>query len=280
VRITSGGSVGIGTISPSEKFHVVTSTNYAATFNTTSIELTTTRISLGGLTTGAGGSGGTAAIGCEHYHAATAQSSLLFYTYGGSLVEHMRITSGGNVGIGTTSPLSKLQVSSDFGKTDTTNRTIGAFTSNDASNPSRINFGITGGASQSARVGTIQTDEFGVVSGGSLSLQPFGGNLLIGTTTDAGFKLDVNGTFRATSLIKSGGTSSQFLKADGSVDSSAYITGLSWAGLTGKPPFATVAKAEVLESPVPFAFCQFQDAPRPPPRTVNVPNLDCSPFLA
>jgi hypothetical protein len=61
------------------------------------------------------------------------------------------------------------------------------------------------------------------------------GNLLIGTTTDAGFKLDVNGTFRATSLIKSGGTSSQFLKADGSVDSSAYITGLSWAGLTGKP---------------------------------------------
>jgi hypothetical protein len=61
------------------------------------------------------------------------------------------------------------------------------------------------------------------------------GNLLIGTTTDAGYKLDVNGTFRATSLIKSGGTSSQFLKADGSVDSSAYITGLSWAGLTGKP---------------------------------------------
>jgi hypothetical protein len=61
------------------------------------------------------------------------------------------------------------------------------------------------------------------------------GNLLIGTTTDAGYKLDVNGSFRATSLIKSGGTSSQFLKADGSVDSSAYITGLSWAGLTGKP---------------------------------------------
>ena len=33
-----------------------------------------------------------------------------------------------------------------------------------------------------------------------------------------------NGSVTATSLIKSGGTSSQFLKADGSVDSSAYIT--------------------------------------------------------
>jgi hypothetical protein len=229
------------------------------------------------------------------------------FTASGAVGNSGIFESGGNVGIGTTSPLSKLQVSSDFGKTDTTNRTIGAFTSNDASNPSRINFGITGGASQSARVGTIQTDEFGVVSGGSLSLQPFGGNVgigttspqakldviggggvglfkqtalslsndeyaldinnlaqgsnmtsagafriktnannsafvvnglgnvLIGTTTDAGFKLDVNGSFRATSLVKSGGTSSQFLKADGSVDSSAYITGLSWAGLTSKP---------------------------------------------
>jgi hypothetical protein len=111
-----------------------------------------------------------------------------------SFTQAMTLDASGRLGIGTTSPLSKLQVASDFGKTDTTNRTIGAFSSNDVSNPSRIIFGITGGASQSARVGTIQTDEFGVVSGGSLSLQPFAGNLLIGTTTDAGYKLDVNGT--------------------------------------------------------------------------------------
>ena len=36
--------------------------------------------------------------------------------------------------------------------------------------------------------------------------------------------LDVNGTVTATSFVKSGGTSSQFLKADGSVDSSTYLT--------------------------------------------------------
>ena len=49
-------------------------------------------------------------------------------------------------------------------------------------------------------------------------------NVLIGTTTDAGYKLDVNGTIRGSSFTKTGGTSSQFLKADGSVDSNTYLT--------------------------------------------------------
>lgn len=49
------------------------------------------------------------------------------------------------------------------------------------------------------------------------------GNLLIGTTTDDNLnKLQVNGTTTATSFIKSGGTSSQFLKADGSIDATIY----------------------------------------------------------
>lgn len=56
------------------------------------------------------------------------------------------------------------------------------------------------------------------------------GNILINQTTDSGYKVDVNGAGRfvsdltANSFIKSGGTSSQFLKADGSVDSSTYLT--------------------------------------------------------
>jgi hypothetical protein len=56
-------------------------------------------------------------------------------------------------------------------------------------------------------------------------------NVKIGTgSNDDGFKLDVVGSGRfsnsvtASSLIRSGGTSSQFLKADGSVDSSTYLT--------------------------------------------------------
>ena len=72
---------------------------------------------------------------------------------------------------------------------------------------------------------------FNVGSGGATRVVDItsGGNLLVGTTTDAGYKLDVNGTARvsgaatfsssvtATSFIKSGGTSSQYLMADGSV---------------------------------------------------------------
>ena len=45
----------------------------------------------------------------------------------------------------------------------------------------------------------------------------------IGTSTPVS-TLDVSGVFTASSLVKSGGTSSQFLKADGSVDSNTYVT--------------------------------------------------------
>ena len=46
-------------------------------------------------------------------------------------------------------------------------------------------------------------------------------------------ELEVNGTVTATSFIKSGGTSSQFLKADGSVDTNNYLTSV--------PPVSRIA---------------------------------------
>ena len=49
------------------------------------------------------------------------------------------------------------------------------------------------------------------------------GNVGIGMgTTLASQKLEVSGNVKASSFIKSDGTSSQFLKADGSVDSNTY----------------------------------------------------------
>jgi hypothetical protein len=61
-----------------------------------------------------------------------------------------------------------------------------------------------------------------------------GGNgegLYVNKTSGSGNAATIIGTLNATSLVKSGGTSSQFLKADGSVDSTTYIGG---SGVTGQ----------------------------------------------
>jgi hypothetical protein len=62
-----------------------------------------------------------------------------------------------------------------------------------------------------------------------------GGNgegLYINKTSGSGNAATIIGTLNATTLVKSGGTSSQFLKADGSVDATAYLP-LSGGTLTG-----------------------------------------------
>jgi hypothetical protein len=63
-----------------------------------------------------------------------------------------------------------------------------------------------------------------------------GGNgegLIVNKTGGTGNAVTVTGTLNATTLVKSGGTSSQFLKADGTVDSTAYGTGsVTSVGLT------------------------------------------------
>ena len=52
-----------------------------------------------------------------------------------------------------------------------------------------------------------------------------GGNLDLNSRTINGTgSINFTGTLTATSIVKSGGTSSQFLKADGSVDSNSYLT--------------------------------------------------------
>lgn len=55
-----------------------------------------------------------------------------------------------------------------------------------------------------------------------------GGNgegIYVNKTSGSGNAVTIIGTLNATTLVKSGGTSSQFLKADGSVDSTSYGTG-------------------------------------------------------
>jgi hypothetical protein len=60
-----------------------------------------------------------------------------------------------------------------------------------------------------------------------------GGNgegIYVNKTSGSGNAVTIIGTLNATTLVKSGGTSTQFLKADGSVDSSIYLTSASLSG--------------------------------------------------
>jgi hypothetical protein len=101
MRITSGGLVGIGTSSPTNKLHLVNDGNTVAAFRITDTNANGSFLVLNASNTDSAIiANGASAIPLD------------FYT-GGS--PRMTITSGGNVGIGTSSPVQKLQVDATTG---------------------------------------------------------------------------------------------------------------------------------------------------------------------
>lgn len=200
--LTSTGNVGIGTTSPQANLQVLDV-----------LKISNAAQSQGNLILGDGGStsfnvgiarwnGATNAAGAGGlgYFAqgATNSGGHYFYTgdaVAGSTTERMRITTGGNVGIGTTSPT-----------------VVSGYTTLSVNNSS------AGGIFETMSNGTAQGRFFGnttTVGVGSTAAVPFifttsdtermrlttSANLLIGTTTDNGERLYVSGAIRATGTI-------------------------------------------------------------------------------
>ena len=163
---TSSGNSGFGIALPSYKLHVVGGNVYV---------------------------GGTGA-GLRLEDRSLSTRSFQFYVDGGALAffnhnnstQPLTITDGGNVGIGTTAPATKLHIS---GSGDNTIKIASTATNNPYLNLTIQNTGST---------------PYGVFEAGdgityrALALNPVSGNVLIGTSTITGYKLDVNGTAQAT----------------------------------------------------------------------------------
>jgi hypothetical protein len=170
----NGGNVGIGTTSPSVALELAGATNFS------------TRIRA------AKTASGTIEIGADRdtfgspYISAVTNSNLDFFT---NDTHRMRITSGGNVGIGIASPTAKVEVAGNI----LINSGFGiGYRLLDGSSITREDEGMSINSNNNRRM-TITT----------------GGNVLINTTNDTGaYKLDVNGTGRFSGDLT--GTSASF----------------------------------------------------------------------
>jgi hypothetical protein len=188
---TNSGNVGIGTSGPTERLTV--------TDPTLAYDATTGIIKLK-FDSGNGGGG----LGFEKETFNT--GGLRFYTqYGwGTMVEKMRISSMGNLGIGTTAPTAKLHILNTYDLNNGTGLKLfyqGSWGTPDyASNFRFVDIASTEGSK------ILQVNGYGMGVGCDppAYLSPdklyINGNVGIGTTDPKGYKLAVNGSAIATSM--------------------------------------------------------------------------------
>jgi predicted heme/steroid binding protein len=202
MRITSGGNVGIGTSSP---------TNGLLVINSTASNGVRFALESSGTMNGVVAIGNNAISGLSTTDMALWTRGVMAFETGAS-GEKMRITSAGNVGIGTTNP----QIAG------------GGYTGLHINgNGSSLVFSTLG--SNLTYLYTLGTGgvDFAIENSGAQIFRPggneraritSGGNLLIGTTTDAGFKLQVNASSTSDGIVvRKDGSNKVVLNGDGVV---------------------------------------------------------------
>ena len=175
MRITSGGNVLIGTTNNYNKLTVGS--------DGADVGITLTTTYNGAVNSRWGVSN--PSVTNDAYIGTVANNSFYFIT---ANTERMRITSGGNVGIGTTSPTARLDLGNNVGSANTANQ-IALYS---VSGTALYGFGVS-----AAQLNYISGGNHSFYNSATTSVQmtiTSGGNVLIGTTTDNGATLQVNGT--------------------------------------------------------------------------------------
>jgi hypothetical protein len=225
--IIGGSNVGVGTLTPMSKLHVVGSTGLTVNLNSTGMINNMWAVNLGNVSAGnrllMGVLSGVATIG--------AYSSNL--TTPATLVIN---PAGGNVGIGTTSPGAKLDVNGNIKASAlqlTTGAAAGRLLQSDANgNASWVSAATISTAETDPKMGTLNSNSVPKWNGTTLAdglLFDNGTNIGIGTATPAQ-KLDVIGTTRTTTFQMTNGSASGFyLRSDAEGNA-------TWAALPSTSP--------------------------------------------
>jgi hypothetical protein len=191
MTIKNGGNVGIGTDSPGFALDVHSGTAGSI------INLNTTRVGGGGFAIANNGSarlylGSANWMGVSGEGTGTTSvalgsaenSSIIFVTSAATTVnERMRITSGGNVGIGTTSPSARLEVNGNIYTTSNTNFIL--FGTNAALNPY-----VQGDTDNSLFIGNNNSAKITITSNGFVRLTASSGGIQFNGDTAAANALD------------------------------------------------------------------------------------------
>lgn len=244
---TTGMLVGIGTVSPTALLHLKGTTAY------TELKLDNNSPTGGGMFIALQNGVQTAMFGADAYYQANtskdaaiiakqATGGIQFYT-NGSQSEKMGINADGNVFIGQTPTWLSSAVNFIVrGKTGAGHIGVMHYDMSIKGIFNTFNSVVQIGSSTFHSVAImVENSEKARVNSS--------GRLLWGTTIDN--EVDIaqfNGSIVATAIKKSGGTSSQFLKADGSVDSNTYGTGTVTSVAASVPTGFDIAGSPITSS--------------------------------